>query len=234
MPTAAEVLANSRLGIASATNVTKSPRTRQTRVLVADDHPVVRKGLANCLGRHKQLTVVGEAENGLDAISKARELSPDIVLMDIDMPELNGLSAAEVLHKEHPRMKIVILTTNPPAHDAIRILNTGASGFLSKAASPEELILAIERISAGLDSFSMEVAQAAMKQMIPVSDLSAREREVLVAIADGLSNKEIATRLDIEVRTVETHRERLMRKLNLRGIADLTRFAIRQGLVSMP
>jgi RNA polymerase sigma factor (sigma-70 family) len=238
MATKAEVLTDNRSGLSTAPRVAQSAHPRQVRVLIADDHPVVRKGVINCLARHERLAVVGEAEDGHEAIAKAKELSADIVLMDIDMPKLNGLCAAEVLHRERPRMKIVIFSVHSPAHDALRILKTGAWGFLSKGMAPSELIEAIEGVSAGRDFFSLEVAQAAVKQMSrvnePHKELSAREREVLLAIADGLSNKEIAARLGIEVSTVETHRERIMRKLNIRSVAGLTRFALSEGLISLP
>src|SRR5260221_9281112 len=145
------------------------------------------------------------------------------------MPKLNGLDAAEILHREHPRMKIIILTNHAPAHYAVRILKTGAWGFLSKEVSPEDLIRAIEGVSAGRDFFGVEIAQAAVQQMSRLNVLSARDREVLVAIADGLSNKEIAANLGMEVRTAETHRERIIRRLNIHSVAGLTRFAPTQS-----
>jgi DNA-binding NarL/FixJ family response regulator len=206
--------------------------SKQIRVLVADDHAVVRKGVVSCLTQHEHLTVVGEAEDGLDAMQKAVELSPDVVLMDIDMPNLNGLSATESLHREKPRTKVLILSAYVLATDVERILQSGAWGCLPKSVSVSELVDAIEMVAAGGDYFR---SSSWSHQSRPSQkELKADEREVLIAIAEGLGNKEIAAKLAIEVRSVETRRDRLMRKLNIRNVADLTRFAILEGLVSLP
>jgi DNA-binding NarL/FixJ family response regulator len=211
------------------------------RVLVVDDHPVVRKGLINCLARHKHLIVVGEAADGKEALTKAGELSPDLVLMDIELPKLNGLSTAEILHREMPRIRILILSVHDLTQYALRILRSGAAGCLSKGATMEQLGQAIETVASGGSYFNIETIEAALKHLAGVPGsatslklLSPREREVLLAITDGLSNKEIASRLGMALRTAETHRDRLMRKLRLRCVADLTRFAIAEGLISLP
>jgi two-component system, NarL family, nitrate/nitrite response regulator NarL len=160
--------------------------------------------------------------------------------VDIEMPKLNGLSATEILHREHPHIKIVILSVHDPAHYAVQILKSGAHGCVSKDASTAELVQAIETVAGGGDYFSADVAQSVLRKLSGHAEsqdhqrISIREREVLVAIAEGLSNKEIACRLEVSVRTVETHRERIMRKLNLHGAADLTRFAIAEGLIPLP
>jgi DNA-binding NarL/FixJ family response regulator len=149
------------------------------------------------------------------------------------------LSATEILHREHPHIKIVILSVHNPAHYALQILKSGAHGCVPKDASTAKLVQAIEMVAGGGDYFSADVAQSVLRKLSGHAEskdhqrISIREREVLVAIAEGLSNKEIACRLEVSVRTVETHRERVMRKLNLRGPADLTRFAIAQGLVPL-
>jgi DNA-binding NarL/FixJ family response regulator len=210
------------------------------RVLVADDHPVVRKGLASCLAAVPQVAIVGEATNGQDAMRKARELTPDLILMDIDMPLLNGLTAADLLRKENPHLKVLILSMHNDSDYIVRILQSGARGFILKQAPTEELLKAIEMIHAGDTYFSQDVARLALNQFVrgpadgpQASQISAREREVLIAIAEGLSNKEIACRLGVGVRTIETHRERIMRKLNIHSIAGLTKFAIAKGLLPL-
>ena len=210
---------------------------KPVRILVVDDHPIVRKGVRNCLAQHKYLVVVGEANDGLEGLAKARELSPDLVLMDLEMPKLDGISVSEILHKENPQMKIVILSVHNPAQYASRIAHSGAQGCLSKDASAAELVQAIEAVAEGRNFFNSEAASAALPKFAESQhrqQFSPREREGLAAIVDGLSNKEVACRLNIGVRTVETHRERIMRKLNIHSVAGLTRFALAEGLVSLP
>ena len=214
---------------------------KQIRVLLVDDHPVVRRGLASCLAVHQHVIIAGEAADGREALAKARQLSPDIVLMDIDMPQINGLSATEMLRRENPNLKVLILSMHHHPEYVLRILQSGARGYVLKEASPDELLRAIETVHAGQTFFSSEVARVALNQFVhgpgegpQPGQLSNREREVLVAIAEGLSNKEIACRLGVGVRTVETHRERIMRKLNIHSVAGLTKFAIAKGLVSLP
>jgi len=211
------------------------------RILLVDDHPVVRKGLSSCLALHEHLTIVGEATDGQEAVRKAKELLPDVVLMDIDMPRMNGLGATEVLHRENPGIKVLVLSMHRHPEYVLRILQSGARGYILKEASPEELLGAIQAVQAGETFFSPEIARLAINQFVHGSGdgphptrLSNREREVLVAIAEGLSNKEIASRLGVGVRTVETHRERIMRKLNIHSVAGLTKFAISKGLISLP
>ena len=210
------------------------------KVLLVDDHPIVRKGLGSCLAQHAHLVIAGEASDGLEAVAKAKELLPDVVLLDIDLPGLSGLAVAEVLHKELPQVKVLILSMYQRAEYLLHILQSGARGYVLKAATPEELVKAIETVNAGEAYFSPEIARLALNQFVQrdgngpdVAALTNREREVLVLIAEGLSNKEIATRLDVGVRTVETHRERIMRKLNIHSVAGLTRLAIAKGLITL-
>ena len=213
---------------------------RRIRVLLAEDHPVVRKGLTFLLHEHPQLDIVGEAEDGEAALQKARELTPDVVLMDIEMPRLNGVTVTEILRKELPQVRVLVLSSHSSTHHALRSLKAGARGYLLKQTSAEDLVRAVERIAAGETFFAPEVAALALNHLVRkegVTDamaLTDREREIVALIAEGLYNKEIASRLNIGTRTVETHRERIMDKLNIHSTAGLTRFAIEQGLVAMP
>jgi DNA-binding NarL/FixJ family response regulator len=210
-------------------------------LLLADDHPVVRRGIISTLERHPNLEIVGEAADGQEALRKARELLPDILLTDIDMPHLTGLAVTEALRKELPNIKVLILSMHTTTDYMMRCVQAGARGYVLKQASPDEFVRAIETVNAGESFFSPDLARAALNQMVrgngsgpEPSDLTAREREVLTHIAEGLCNKEIACLLNIGTRTVETHRERLMRKLEIHSIAGLTRFAIAKGLITVP
>ena len=209
-------------------------------MLVADDHPVVRKGLQTCLAKQGTLRIVGEAADGDEALRKARELSPDVVLMDISMPGMNGLAVTEILRKEAPDMKVLILSVHSNKEYIFRVIQAGAHGYVSKEAPPEELLRAIESVYAGEPHFSEDIARAALSEFVntggkkePFAQLTAREREVLVLIAEGKGNKEIADQLGIGVRTIETHRERIMRRLNIHSVAGLTKYAIANGLIAL-
>ena len=223
----------------TAAKTAAAPKPR-IKVMLVDDHPVVRKGIGACLARHEHLQVVAEASDGREAVAKARQLLPHVVLMDIDMPHMNGLAVTELLRKELPQIKILILSMHSNTEYVLRIVQSGARGYILKEAPAEELVKAIEAVNAGEAFFSPEVAHAALNQFVRGvantsndKTLTSREREVLVQIAEGLSNKEIASRLGVGVRTVETHRERIMRKLDIHSVAGLTKFAISQGLVSL-
>jgi DNA-binding NarL/FixJ family response regulator len=213
---------------------------RRVTILLVDDHPIVRKGIGSCLARHDRFVIAGEAADGLEAVAKARELLPDIMLLDIDLPQMNGLTVAEILRKELPDIKVLILSMYQRSEYLPRILQSGARGYVLKSAPPEELVKAIETVVAGECYFSPEIARLALSQVVQgngawpdLKDLTNREREVLVLVAEGLSNKEIAMKLGVGVRTVETHRERIMRKLAIHSVAGLTRFAIARGLVTL-
>jgi DNA-binding NarL/FixJ family response regulator len=208
--------------------------------LVADDHPVVRKGLQICLAKQGNMRIVGEAADGDEALRKARELSPHVVLMDISMPGMNGLAVTEVLRKELPQIKVLILSVHNNKEYIFRVIQAGAHGYVSKEAPPEEVLRAIESVYEGEPFFSEDIARAALSEFVtsggkmePFAQLTSREREVLVQIAEGKSNKEIADRLGIGVRTIETHRERIMRRLNIHSVAGLTKYAIANGLISL-
>jgi two-component system, NarL family, nitrate/nitrite response regulator NarL len=213
---------------------------QKIKILVADDHPVVRKGLQMCLAKQERLRLLGEAVDGDDAVQKTKELKPDVLLLDISMPKMNGLAVTEMLRKEVPNTRILILSVHSNKEYVFRVIQAGAHGYVSKEASPEELLQAIEAVYSGETFFSAEIAQAALNQLVsnggkkePFAQLTTREREVLVLIAEGKSNKEIASALDVGVRTIETHRERIMRRLNIHSVAGLTKFAIANGMVAL-
>jgi two-component system nitrate/nitrite response regulator NarL len=217
-----------------------SAKKQIIKVLVADDHPVVRKGLQLLLARQGHLRLAGEACDGDEALRKTRELKPDVVLMDISMPGMNGLAVTEVLRKELPQVKVLILSVHNNKEYIFRVIQAGAHGYVSKEAPPEEVLRAIESVHAGEPFFSEDIARAALNEFIssggkkePFAHLTSREREVLVLIAEGQSNKEIATKLGIGVRTIETHRERIMRRLGIHSVAGLTKYAIANGLISL-
>lgn len=213
---------------------------KKIKVLIVDDHPVVRKGLHSCLDKRDNLKIVGEASDGAESILKAKALQPDIVLMDINMPGMDGLTVTETLRKEAPQIKVLVLSMHSTRDYVMRIVKAGARGYVLKDAPTEELVRAIETVYAGDAFFSPSVAKIALNQYVseaddrdPMTKLSDREREVLVQIANGQSNKEIASQLGIGVRTIETHRERIMRKLDIHSVAGLTKFAITHGMISL-
>jgi two-component system nitrate/nitrite response regulator NarL len=218
----------------------KKPAAEKIKVLIVDDHPVVRKGLQSCLSAKDNLKIVGEASDGNDAVRKVKELQPDIVLMDISMPHMDGLAVTETLKKHSPQVKVLVLSMEGKRDAVLRIIKAGARGYVLKDAPPDELVRAIETVQGGEAFFSGPVAQIALNQYVsesddeqPLAKLSEREREVLALIAEGKSNKEIAMHLGIGVRTIETHRERIMRKLDIHSVAGLTKFAIAHGMVSL-
>ncbi len=207
---------------------------------MVDDHPVVRRGLISCLAERPSLKIVGEAADGEEAVRQAAALSPDIMLVDINMPRMDGLQLAEVLQQKAPAVRVVILSIHNKPEYVQRVMKAGARGYVLKDTAPEELVRVLEAVHAGEVCISAEVAQTALNQFVAATGrmsgavaLSQREREVLVMIAGGRANKEIASKLGVGVRTIETHRERIMRKLNLHSVAALTRYAIAQGLVSL-
>jgi two-component system nitrate/nitrite response regulator NarL len=213
---------------------------KRIKILLADDHPVVRKGLRSCLAPQEHLEVVGEASNGQEALALARQLLPDLVLMDLDMPQMSGLAVTETLARELPQIKVLILSMHDETDNISRVLQSGARGYVLKEAPTEELVKAIETVNSGEAFFSPEFARVALNQFVQGHEdgpqanvLTDREREVLIHIAGGLLNKEIASVLGVGVRTVETHRERIMRKLKIHSVAGLTKFAIAKGLVTL-
>jgi len=181
--------------------------------------------------------VIGEAADGAEGLELARTLRPDIVVTDIDMPRMNGLALAETLRRELPAVRVLILSMHANTEFMTRILHSGAKGYILKESDPRQLVQAIEAVYRGDAFYSPEAVQAALRQLAHPAvqaagspGLTPRERDVLAGIADGLTNKEIADRLGIAVRTVESHREHLMHKLGVHSTAGLARFALAQGL----
>ncbi|MGA7161233.1 MAG: response regulator transcription factor [Bacteroidota bacterium] len=211
-------------------------------LLLVDDHPLVREGLRSCLVQEKTFEVVGEAVDGEEALRQAQNLLPEIILLDINMPGMNGLETARLLKKTAPKSKILILTMHDTKEYVSRMVSLGVQGYVLKDSSPSELIAAIEAVHRGETYFSPKVSQTVMNDYAKIVrakgkkggvELSRRESEVLALIAEGLGNKEIAGRLFVSVRTVETHRERIIRKLDIHTAAGLTRYALTKGIVKL-
>jgi DNA-binding NarL/FixJ family response regulator len=222
-------------------DVPPSAERQALRVLLVDDHPIVRLGLRAALSNYRQISVVGEADNGWDALDLAKRLVPDVVLMDLEMPRMDGLAATRMLRQQMPKVKVLMLSMHRRTEQILSTIDAGASGYLLKDAPMLQLVKAIEAVCAGGTCFHPEIAGLALTRVVrdsghdrPPIPLSPREREVLVALAEGLQASETARRLAVSTRTVQTHRERLRAKLNIRTIAGLTRFAIENGLIANP
>ena len=209
------------------------------KVLLADDHAILRDGLRAIL-EAEGFVVTGEAVTGREAIALALSTRPDVVVMDVSMPELNGIDAARHIVAELPATKVVGLSMHSDRRYVMAMFSAGASGYLLKDSASEELIAAIRAVARGQKYVSPAIAALVLGANVDASSpraaskpLTTREREVLQLIAEGSSSKEVAARLDISVPTVETHRRKIMAKLELRSIAELTKFAIREGLTSV-
>ncbi len=212
------------------------------RVLLADDHRIMREGLRLILDRESDLSVVAEAENGRAAVETACELRPDVVVMDIGLPELNGMEATRRIKSRHPDVQVVGLSMFADRRYVLGMLEAGASGYLLKGAAGAELVQAIRATAQGKKYISPEIADIVVSNYIdhrssvdPSASavLSGREREILQLLAEGKTSKEIGLRLQISMATVETHRRNMMKKLRVRGIAELTKYAIREGITQI-
>jgi DNA-binding NarL/FixJ family response regulator len=209
------------------------------QILVADDHEVVRRGIRNLLQNRPEWEICGEACTGLDAVTKAAELRPDVVLLDITMPGLSGLEAIPQILKACARTKILVLTMHDTGRMASRVLAAGASGLVLKSDAAHDLILALEALRKNRSFLSPQVTNLLVNELRknqtePSPDiLTVRETEVLRSLAEGKSTKEIATRLSISARTVDAHRAHIMQKLQVRTLSDLVHFAIRNKIVDL-
>ncbi len=206
------------------------------RILLADDHAVVRNGFRMILSAQRDLEVVGEASNGREAVALAEKTRPDLVVMDIAMPELNGIEATRQITQNQANTRVLALSMQKDAVYVRETLRAGAKGYLLKDSSEQDLLAAVRAVASGKGWLSPGVSDAVLEDYRrhvtdPVDLLSPREREVLQMIAESRTNKEIATTLNLSVYTVEAHRGRIMEKLNLHSIAELVRFALRKGLI---
>lgn len=210
--------------------------TEQITVLIVDDHAIVREGLRSCLASQPHIRILDEASNGIEAIEKAISLKPDVILLDLSMPVLSGLDAALSLRRKLPATKILILSIHNSKEYVSRIVKAGADGFVLKDSEPSEIVKAIEAVHHGDAFFSPSISKTileGLKEKKKEEDkLSHREREILILIAEGLSSSEIAKHLCISERTVGTHRERIMKKLNIHTVAGLTKYAVARGYIN--
>jgi len=212
------------------------------RVLIADDHQIVRQGLRTLLEKEPDLKVVAQSEDGRTTVRLARELAPEIIIMDVAMPDLNGIEATRQIVSEMPQVKVIALSMYADRRFVANMLKAGASGYLLKDCAYEELVRAIRVVMAQKTYLSPGVTDIVVKDYVQgaqdqgasvFSVLSPREREVLQLMSEGKSTNQIADSLHVSVKTIETHRQQVMHKLNIHNVAGLTKYAIREGLTSV-
>jgi DNA-binding NarL/FixJ family response regulator len=215
---------------------------KKISVLLVDDHTVIRQGLRALLSAEEDLEVIGEAENGRQAVALARKTPPDVVVMDVAMPLLNGLEATRQILKNTPQSKVLVLTSYGDDDCVAQMMKAGATGYLIKQTAANDLLKAIREVHRGNAFFSPSIAKRLRDQCREVfstgghstrknGELTSREAEVLQLIAEGFSNKQIASQLTISIKTVEKHRQQVMNKLNIHDVAGLTRYAISKGVI---
>ena len=215
---------------------------RKIRILLADDHKLMRSGLRVLLEQQSGLSVAGEASDGREALSLSGSLKPDVLVMDVGMPNLNGIEAASQISQSHPEISIVMLSMHADESYVLRALKAGAKGYLLKDSAESDLIRAVHAVAEGKSFFSPAVSKVLLDDYVrklkrsgvedPYDLLTPREREVLQLVAEGNSNKDVAQLLNLSVYTVETHRANIMGKLNLRGVPELILYAVRKGIIS--
>jgi two-component system response regulator NreC len=211
------------------------------RILIADDHQIFREGLRTLLQNRGDIEVIGEAENGRTVVALAAELEPDVIIMDVAMPDLNGIEATRQISTARKSAKVLALSMHSDSRFVTRMLQAGAQGYLLKDCAFEELALAIDTIVGDGIYLSPGVTGVVVRDYVQhlgagdggIAGLSPREREVLQLVAEGLTTKDIAAKLHISVKTVETHRKQIMDKLEIRSVAELTKYAVREGLTSL-
>jgi two-component system response regulator NreC len=212
------------------------------KILVADDHKIMRDGLRTLIEKENGMEVVGEAEDGRSAVKQAKKLLPDIVIMDITMPDLNGIDATRAIFEEASGVKVIALSMHSDRRFVSGMLEAGASAYLLKDSAFEELATAIRAVVANQIYLSPKIADIVVRRFVSKSastersaftELTKREREVLQLLAEGVSTKEIAGRLNLSVKTVETHRANIMGKLDIHTVSELVKYAIREGLTSL-
>jgi DNA-binding NarL/FixJ family response regulator len=212
------------------------------RILLADDHKIIRDGLKTLIDREAGMEVVAEAENGRKTVRLAQKLRPNVVVMDVTMPDMNGIDATRKIAEEASGVRVIGLSMHSDRRYILGMLEAGACGYLLKDCAFEELAAAIRNVAAGNTYLSPRIAEVVVKGYLDKtpgpspglgSGLTPREREVLQLLAEGMAAKEIAAHLNVSVKTVETHRRNMMEKLNMHSIAELTKYAVREGLVSI-
>ena len=213
-------------------------RQKRIRVLLADDHAVVRQGFRLILSQHQDLEVVGEASDGREAVELARRLSPNVIVLDVAMPECNGVEATRLLRQHCPDCQILVLSMHKDATYVRETLRAGARGYLLKDAIDRELVIAVRAVARGEGFLSPAVSATVLRDYQnhvtdPLDLITPRERQLLQMLAEGNSSKDIAAALKISVYTVDAHRSRIMKKLQLRTIGDLVRFALQRGLIPL-
>jgi DNA-binding NarL/FixJ family response regulator len=210
------------------------------RIFLADDHEIVRQGLRVVLQDRPEWQICGEATNGREAVKKTAELEPDVVILDISMPELNGLEATRQILKEVPKTEVLILTVHDSENLIAKVLEAGARGYILKSDASKHLIAAVDSLLLRKPFFTQKVSEIVLDGYLsdrpplkgePRRNLTPRETEVLQLLAEGKSNKEVATTLNISVKTAETHRTNIMNKLDLHSISELVRYAVRNQLI---
>lgn len=224
-------------------NETAIQTAKKIRIVLVDDHQVLREGLRELLGREPGLEVVGEASNGRSAIELVARLAPDVVVMDVSMAGMNGIEATRRIVEQDPRVRVIGLSIHADRRYVERMFKAGARGYLVKVAGRSEVVQALEAVHAGRFYLAPDLTEIAVEQLVgpaaakrerkPDSPLGAREREVLQLLAEGLTSKRIAETLGITEKTVETHRRNIMRKTGWRSIAQLTKYAVREGLTGL-
>ncbi len=211
------------------------------RLLLADDHGMFREGLRALIEKQTDLEVVGEAANGREAVRLARDLTPTVVVMDVSMPDLNGVEATRRILKRSPKAKVIALSMHSDRRFVVEMLRAGAQGYLLKNCAYEELVCAIRTVAGGRVYLSPRIAgvvledcvRSAAPEAAPASALTARQREVLQLLAEGHGTKQIARRLHVSAKTIDTHRHNIMNRLTIRSVAELTKYAVREGLTTL-
>lgn len=215
---------------------------KKTRIMIVDDHKMIRDGLRALIARHNGMEVIGESADGQNAVQASRQLSPDVVVIDIGMPELNGIEAARQITALKCKPRVIGLSMHADRRYVAQMLKAGASGYVLKDSAFEELLMAIQTVVRGQTYLSPQIAGTIVTEFKRTakdddgsvfSVLTEREREVLQQISEGSSTKDIASALGVSVKTIETHRRQIMEKLNIHSVAELTKYAIKEGLTEL-